>query len=86
VFVVITDLVAISGLHGYVFRRPIKVLALRLLYLAIALILLLRACISAYFMVPNLFPWRGYQEQYVALFGLLAIPIIILTAYAVWRH
>lgn len=83
---VAVDAAAIYGLFGYVTRKPIRNLALRLLYFAVAIVIGLRAITAIYFFAPNLHPWEGTVEQYVSFFSLMLVPFILLVATALWFY
>jgi len=80
------DAAIIYGLYGYVFRKPIRNLALRLLYIVLVLVICTRAAAVIYFVGPNLSPWEGDREQYVSVFILLGIPIGLLAALGLWLY
>ena len=80
------DAAAIYGLFGYVVRKPIRSMALRLLYLALVLVFVVRIAVVLYFVTPNLHPWEGTREQFVSIFILSGVPFMLLAAVAMWRY
>jgi hypothetical protein len=86
IFQLAIDSVAIYALYGYVMRQRIRNLAIRILYLAVVLAFLVRAATVLYFVIPNLQPWLGSNEQYVSLMLVLSALVMLLVAYAICRH
>ncbi|MEY4563374.1 MAG: hypothetical protein RLZZ618_2651 [Pseudomonadota bacterium] len=80
------DAVALYGLCGYVFRKPIRHFPLRLLYIALALVLCARAVAAVYAVAPNLSPWLGDREQYVSVLVVLSAALALLFALALWLY
>jgi hypothetical protein len=86
IFQLSIDSVAIYALSGYVMRQPIRNPAIRILYLAVVLAFLIRAAAVLYFVIPNLQPWLGSNEQYVSLMLILSVLVMLPVAYAIYRH
>ncbi|MFT3801048.1 MAG: hypothetical protein QM766_07490 [Burkholderiaceae bacterium] len=80
------DLLVVHGLYGYATRRRIRGIRWRVLYLVLALVLCVRVAVVLYLLLPNLFPWFGTGEQLVSLIGFSLLPVMLLAAYALWRH
>ena len=83
---VAVDAVAIYGLAGFVLRRPVRQIALRLLFRVIALVFVARAVVVARLVSPNLTPWGSTREQLVSLLLIATLPLALLVAVALWRH
>ncbi|MFT4099771.1 MAG: hypothetical protein QM674_01825 [Burkholderiaceae bacterium] len=80
------DLLVVHGLYGYAARRRIRGIRWRVLYLVLAVVLGVRVAVVLYLLLPNLFPWFGTGEQLVSLVGVSLLPVMLLAAYALWRH
>jgi hypothetical protein len=82
------DLIALSGLFGYVVRKPIRSQALRVTYLLLVPVLSLRAILVMFLAGKALveLPWAGHVEQYVSLVNLASTPLLAFTAIALWLY
>jgi len=80
------DIGTLWMLYGYVRRRPMRHLGLRLLCIALALVTLARVAVVAWIAVPLLTPWTGDKENIVTLLLLTGAVLGILLARALWLH
>ena len=80
------DIATLFALYGYVRRRPIRHIGLRLLYIALALVTVARAAVVAYIAVPLLTPWTADREHLVTLLLLVGAVLGIFVARALWRY
>jgi hypothetical protein len=81
------DLAGIYFLFGFVVRKPIPNMAIRLLVIILALLMFIRSIYVLYILAPNLLPWRGTPTQYEALAGMaVGVPFIFLLGLALWLY
>ncbi len=84
---VTVDLAGIVFLFGFVIRKPISSMTIRVLVLGLALLMCLRALYVLYILVPGLLPWTGRDYQLEALGGVaIGVPATLLLALAMWRY
>jgi len=86
VFQTAVDLSVMYGLFGFVVRKPIRHVALRVFFIIVAAVLCVRAVVVLYFVGPILLPWRGDTESFISLTLLLSVPLLLLGASALWQY
>ena len=79
------DLLVLYGFFGFVVRRPIRQVALRLAFIIVGAFLCVRVVVVLYNVGPIVFPWHGDAESFVSL--LLGAPLVLLpAALALWQY
>ena len=87
VFQTAVDLLVMYGLFGFVVRRPIRQVALRLAFIIVGAFLCVRVVVVLYNVGPIVFPWHGDAESFVSLTLLLGAPLVLLpAALALWQY
>jgi hypothetical protein len=80
------DAVAIYGLFGFVMRNPIRSMTMRIIFLSLIPLLLIRLSAGAYFILPSVFPWIGFKQQYVSVFAVLGVLLGLPLVFALWQY
>jgi hypothetical protein len=86
IFQTAVDLSVMYGLFGFVMRKPIRHVALRVFFIIVVAVLCVRAVVVLYFVGPILLPWRGDTESFISLTLLLSVPLLLLAAFALWQY
>ena len=83
VFQTVVDLLVMYGLFGFVLRRPIRQIALRVVFIIVAAFLCVRVGVIFYIFDP----WRGDAESFNSIALLLVAPLTLLpAAFALWQY
>ena len=83
VFQTVVDLLVMYGLYGFVVRRPIRQIALRVVFIIVAAFLCVRVGVIFYIFDPL----RGDAESFNSIALLVVAPLTLLpAAFALWRY
>ena len=81
------DLLVLYGFFGFVVRRPIRSVALRVVFISVAAFLCVRAVVVLSVVGPIIFPWHGDTESFLSLTLLLSgAPLQLLNAFVLWQY
>ena len=81
------DLLVLYGFFGFVVRRPIRSVALRVVFLSVGAFLCVRAFVVLSLVGPIIFPWHGDTESFISLLLLISGgPLQLLNAFVLWQY